>query len=259
MAINPPDPFYQPVRIRRGFEAVCDRIREQLMSGALKPGDRLPGERELADRYGIGRTAARDALRSLEVSGVVEARKGIHGGFYIRNAASSGLTQTVQDMVSLAQASIESVTEARMEITCVAVRLACARATEAEFDAIQHDVDLHADLFRLGQGSRNTRSVIEFYRLIAQATHNPLIVLMVDALSEVIRDLLARVDPRPNKELMTMRQHVVDLMRRRDAQAASDAMARHLQRVSEYLASESGKRKPSSARASARPAARRAG
>ena len=77
--------LFQPVRTRRGFEAVCDRIREQLMSGELKPGDQLPGERELAERFGIGRAAARDALRSLEVSGVVEARKGI------RAASSSGM------------------------------------------------------------------------------------------------------------------------------------------------------------------------
>ena len=251
------EPLFQPVRTRRGFEAVCDRIREQLMSGELKPGDRLPGERELAEGYGIGRSAARDALRSLEVAGVVEARKGINGGFYIRKAGSSGLAQTMQDMVTLAQASIDSVTEARVEITCVAVRLACERATKEEFDAIQHDIDLHTDLFRVGQGSRNTRSVIEFYRLIAQATHNPLIVLMVDALSEVVRDLLARVDPRPNKQLMAMRQSVLDLMRKREVQAASDAMADHLRKVSEYLVSESGKEEVPAAK-SARATGKRA-
>jgi GntR family transcriptional repressor for pyruvate dehydrogenase complex len=234
------DPIFRPVRTRRGFEVLCDRIREQLALGQLRPGDRLPGERELAERYGIGRSAARDALRSLEAVGVVEARKGANGGFFIRSVGSEGLAQTVQDMMSLAQVSIESVTEARVEITCVAVRLACERATEAELDAIQSDIDWHTGLFERGAGSRNTRSVIEFYRLIAQATHNPLIVLMVDALSEAVRDLLARVDPRPNKALMTMRQHVLDQIRRRDPVAAAQAMAAHLRRVSEYLASESG-------------------
>jgi GntR family transcriptional repressor for pyruvate dehydrogenase complex len=242
-------PLFQPVRTRRGFEAVCDRIRDQLMSGELKPGDRLPGERELAERFGIGRSAARDALRSLETSGVVEARKGINGGFYIRDAGSGGFAQSVQDMVSLAQASLESVTEARIEITSVAIRLACERATEAEFDAIQRDIDLHADLFRLGQGSRNTKSVIEFYRLIAQATHNPLIVMMLDALSEVLRGLLAKVDPRPNKDIMVVRQRVLDLMRKRDAKAATEAMTAHLRQVGEYLVSERDKKvKPAAKR-----------
>ncbi len=227
--------LFQPVRTRRGFEAVCDRIREQLMSGELKPGDQLPGERELAERFGIGRAAARDALRSLEVSGVVEARKGIQGGFFIKSGGSGGLAQTVQDMVSLAQASLENVMEARTEIICVAIRLACPRATDEEFDVIQRDIDLHADLFRLGRASRNTQSVIEFYRLIAQATHNPLVLMMVDALSEAYRAMLASVDPRPNKDIMVVRQRVLDLMRKRNAQAASDALAEPLRRATKSL------------------------
>jgi DNA-binding FadR family transcriptional regulator len=246
------DLLFQPVRIRRGFEAVCDRIREQLMSGELKPGDRVPGERELAERYGIGRSAARDALRSLEVSGVVEARKGVNGGFYIREYAHGGLAQTVQDMVSLAQASVESVMEARTEITSVAIRLACARATEAEFEAIQRDIDLHTGLFQVGQASRNTRSVIEFYRLIALATHNPLILMMVDALSEVYRGLLARVDPRPNKDIMVVRQRVLDLMRKRDAQAAVEAMSAYQREVADYLVSERDKNPAARRRAAAK-------
>jgi DNA-binding FadR family transcriptional regulator len=231
--------IYQPVRTRRGFEAVCDRIREQLMNGELKPGDRLPGERELAARFGIGRSAARDALRSLETSRLVEARTGINGGFYIRTSGGEGLAQTVQDMVSLAQTSIESVTEARIEITCVATRLACQRATEDDLEAIQRDVDYHRELFRSGHGSRNTRSVTEFYRLIARATHNDVIVMMVDALTQVTRALVARVDPRPNEDIMVVRQRVLDLVRQRDAAAACGEMAGYLRRVADYLASES--------------------
>jgi DNA-binding FadR family transcriptional regulator len=232
--------MYQPVRTRRGFEAVCDRIREQLMNGELKPGDRLPGDRELAARFGIGRAAARDALRSLETSRLVEARTGINGGFYIRSGGGGdGLAQTVQDMVSLSQTSIESVTEARIEIICVATRLACQRATEEDLEAIQRDVDYHRELFRGGHGSRNTRSVTEFYRLIARATHNDVIVMMVDALSQVTRALVARVDPRPNEDIMVVRQRVLDLVRQRDAAAACDEMAGYLRRVADYLASES--------------------
>jgi DNA-binding FadR family transcriptional regulator len=231
--------MFQPVRTRRAFEAVCDSIRAQLARGELHPGDRLPNERELAEMFATGRGPVREALRSLEMSGLVEARTGINGGFFIRGGDSGGLTQTVQDMVSLEQASIGSVTEARIELACVAIRLACARATEDDLAAIQHDIDLHVELFRKGHGSRNTRSVIEFYRLIAKATHNPVIVMMVDALSEVIRELLARVDPRPNEDIMVVRQRVLDLMRERDAQAAMDAMAHHLRRVNDYLVSES--------------------
>jgi len=231
-------PLFQPVRTRRGFEAVSDQIRQQIALGELRPGHRLPSEKELAEQFHISRSGVREALRSLESVGLVEARTGIRGGFYICGENTSGLTQSVQDMVSLGQLSIANVTEARIELMAVAIRLACARATEQELAAIEADIDYHTELFRTGHGSRNTKSVIEFYRLIARATHNEVIVMMVDALSEIIRALLARVDPQPRKDLMQVRRKVLALMRARDAEAAADAMSTHLRRVSDYLESE---------------------
>lgn len=235
------EPMFQPVRTRRGFEAVCDQIRQQLDRGELRPGDRLPSEKDLAEQFDISRSGVREALRSLEAAGLVEVRTGIQGGFFIHHGNPSGLTQTVRDMVSLGQVSIANVTEARIELMGVAIRLACARATEQELDAIEADIHHHTELFRTGQGSRNTKSVIEFYRLIARATHNEVILMMVDTLSEIIRSLLARVDPQPRKDIMQVRRKVLALMRARDPQGAADAMSTHLRRVNDYLESENRK------------------
>lgn len=231
--------MFQPVRVRRSFEAVCDQIRQQLASGQLRPGDRLPGDRELAEQFGTSRSSVREALRSLEAAGLVEVRTGVNGGFFIHSGDAGGLTQSVQDMVSLGRVPIADVTEARIELMGVAIRLACARASEAELDAIEADIDHHTALFEQGQGSRSTRSVIEFYRLIARATHNAVIVMMVDALSEIIRTLLARVDPQPRQDIIQVRRTVLALMRKRQAEAAVAAMAAHLRTVSDYLESES--------------------
>ncbi|MEJ7930596.1 GntR family transcriptional regulator [Ramlibacter sp. AN1015] len=234
-------PMFEPVRVRRTFEVVCDQVRRQLARGQLRPGDRLPGDRELAEQFGISRSGVREALRSLESAGLVEVRTGVNGGFYIHSGDATGLTRTVQDMVSLGRVPIADLTEARIELMGVAIRLACARATEAELDAIEADIDHHTALFERGRGSRNTRSVIEFYRLIARATHNQVIVMMVDALSEIIRTLLARVDPQPRQDIIQVRRTVLALMRARDAEGAAAAMATHLQAISEYLESESRK------------------
>lgn len=242
-----PSPVFLPVRTRRAFEAVCDQIRQQIAQGGLHPGDRLPGERELAEQFNVSRIAVREALRSLEAAGVVQARTGLNGGFFIhRGSSSTGITQTVQDMVSLGQISIANVTEARVELMSVAIRLACARATEAELDAIEADIEHHTALFRTGGGSRNSKSVIEFYRLIARATHNEVIVLMVDGLSEIIRAMLANIAPQPRKDIMLVRRKVLTLLRQRDAQGAVNAMAVHLRRVNDHLESESNKAKAKS-------------
>ena len=233
------NPIFHPVRTRRSFEVVCDQIREQLARGQLRPGTRLPAEKELAEQFAISRSAVREALRSLEAAGLVEARTGINGGFFIHSGKPAALTQTVQDLVSLGQLSIANVTEARIELMNVAIRLACARATAEELEAIENDITYHTELFHNGHGSRNSKSVIEFYRLIARATHNEVIVMMVDALSEIIRTLLAQVNPQPRKDIMQVRRKVLALMRERDAQAACKAMKDHLHNVSGYLESES--------------------
>jgi DNA-binding FadR family transcriptional regulator len=248
-------PMFQPVRTRRTFEAVCDEIRRQISNGTLQPGHRLPGERELAEQFDISRSGVREALRSLEVAGLVEARTGVHGGFFINTRQPEGLAQAVRDMVSLGQIPTTSVTEARIELTCVAIRLACQRATDAEFDAIEADIDFHAALFREGGGSRNTRSVGEFYRLLARATHNDVIVMLVDALSEIVRSLLARIDPKPREDIIQVRRKVLHHLRARDADKACATMTEHLNNLNDYL-EEQSRARAAAAAAPRRPARR---
>jgi len=221
------------------FEVICDQIRERISQGKLQPGDRLPSEKELAEQFDISRTVVHEAIRSLEIAGLVEVRTGINGGVFIHSGSTSGIKQVVQDMVALGQISIASVTEARIELMATAIRLACERATEDDWDAIEADIAYHSQLFEQGRGSRNTQSVIRFYELIARATHNDVIVMMVEALSEVIQTLLIRVSPTPRKDIMDVRRQVLLLMRKRKAKAATEAMTKHLLLVSDYLESES--------------------
>jgi DNA-binding FadR family transcriptional regulator len=241
---TPIDPVLEALDLReirtpRAFEAVCDQIRQQLLRGELRPGDRLPGERELAEQFHVSRGIVREATRSLEAMGLLESRTGAAGGLYIGGSTTQGITQAMNDMVSLGQMSIGTVTETRIEMTCMAIRLACQRGTEAEFDAIEADIDFHAELFRHAGGSRNARSLGEFYRLIAKAAHNELVLMLVDSLSEVMRNLLARIDPTPHPDMITMRRKVLRHLRARNAARACAAITVHLQHVTDYLESES--------------------
>ena len=70
-------PSFAPIHTRRAFEEICQRIRDQLSAGLLKPGDKLPAERDLAQLLGVGRNALREALRSLEIAGIVRLQKGV--------------------------------------------------------------------------------------------------------------------------------------------------------------------------------------
>ena len=76
------------VRPRRTFEAVSEGLRQMIAEGQLKPGDKLPPERELCDRLGVGRASLREALRSLEAAGILELRTGRAGGAFVRGSSS---------------------------------------------------------------------------------------------------------------------------------------------------------------------------
>jgi len=236
------------VRTRRAFEEICDQIGVEVAAGRLRPGDRLPAERDLAEQFGVSRTAVREALRSLEMAGIVECQKGINGGPFIRQGDPGIITRAIRDMVFLGKISTESVTEARILITNDAIRLACLRATEEDLDAIERDVDLWDDLVKRGDHTRRATSIVEFYRLIARATHNEVLVMMVDSLSEIVRLLLARVAPEPRSDVALVRRRILKHLRARDADRATDEMTSHLKRLSRYL-----KEQEKLAGASARP------
>ena len=71
---------FSPARTQRTFEVIGDQIREQVRSGALRSGDKLPAERALAEQFGTSRNAVREALRALEHAGLITLQKGAHGG-----------------------------------------------------------------------------------------------------------------------------------------------------------------------------------
>ncbi|GAA5232309.1 FadR family transcriptional regulator [Verticiella sediminum] len=228
-------PRFAPIKAKRAFEEVCEQIRREVALGNLKPGDRLPPERELAEQLKVSRTAIREAMRSLENAGLVQCQQGMGGGAFIREGDSMAVTQAVRDMVMLGQIPSRNVTEARIILTEQAIRLACERATEADLSAIERDIDKSEALTLQGNFTRRNAYITEFYRVLAQATHNQVIVMLVESLSELTRSLLEKASPEPRKDFISVRRNVLRLMRARDAEGAVREMRAHLQRLDKHL------------------------
>lgn len=228
-------PSFIPIKQKRAFEEVCDQIRREVSMGRLRPGDRLPPEREFAEQLGVSRTAVREAMRSLENAGIVYCQQGMGGGAFIRERDSETVTQAVSDMVMLGQIPAQDITEARILLTEQAIRIACLKATEEDFLAIEYDIDRSEQLTLKGDFNRRTTYITEFYRVLAEATHNQVIVMLVESLSEVSRALLEKVGPTPREDVIGVRRTVLALMRDGDADGAVAEMRAHLERLGRYL------------------------
>lgn len=221
---------FDTVRSARLFEEICDQIRGQLSQGKIRPGDKLPPERLLATQFGVGRSAVREALRALEVSGLIELRKGVKGGAFLLEE-SAPLTQSMEDMIDLGRVSMHDFTEARILITEVVTRLACERGKKKDFDAIEKDIARLEAAIERGEGRSDTTYITNFYDLLAAATGNQMLRLLTHGIANLLARLIDAKQPPPMKDLGERRRGILKALRARDADKAAKLLTEHLMRV----------------------------
>ncbi|MEO8298905.1 MAG: GntR family transcriptional regulator [Burkholderiales bacterium] len=250
-AMNPLD-APREVKTPRIFEEICAQVRLRLTSGQLKPGDKLPAERELALQFGASRTAVREALRSLEMGGIVELRKGVKGGAFIREGSPAVVTQSISDMMSLGSIPLADLTESRVVILASVIRFACERGTPADLDALDACIDQTEAFTQAGRFDERRLQLLQFYRLLALATRNEVMRILVDALTQIVLSVLASVDAVPRFDTAKAQREIVACLRRRDADQAAALMSSHLNALHEHLlAAEAAQRAGKAAKAHA--------
>lgn len=218
-------PAYRRVQTRRVFEEICAQIRERIAAGVLKPGDRLPAEREMAAGFQVSRPAVREALRSLENAGVVRLAKGAHGGAFILPPSPAMLTRSMQDLMNLGAVELADLAEARIAVNEQVLKLACERRTDEDLAALEKTLrvlDTSEDMGeRANAGAR-------FFTLLARATHNAALELLVESLTQIMRQAMAGRPARSRPELQPLRRRLLRSLHARDAQAGIRAIREYV-------------------------------
>jgi GntR family transcriptional repressor for pyruvate dehydrogenase complex len=226
-----------PLKRRRVYESVAEHIREAIFAGQLLPGHKLPSEREMAEQFETSRVALREALRALEQDGMISIKRGFGGGAFVAdfNNALRALTDSLNTVVKLGQAKSGHLTEVRTIIEPEMASLATRRADKADLKAIEAVVLAQEAELRAGVLSR--KHDMEFHARLAEATHNPILTIVVTAINESIRDAIFR-----SKLTREMRARVVgyhraiyDAIRSRDEKRAVTAMREHVVAVQCHL------------------------
>lgn len=223
---------YKKIKVRRVYEEVCDQIREQLISGQVKAGDKLPSERELAAEFGVSRVVVREALRTLEMSGIVELRLGVKGGAYVRDGSSEMLTKSFEDLMMLGRISVSNLADARRLIHRAVLQAACEHGTAKNFDAIESNLKLMKRLEEEEDWLGRAEAAVQFFHLLAKATQNEVMVILVDSLSELLRYVVREKAPskfRP--ELVPIRWKILECLRKHDSEGAVANMDEYLRIV----------------------------
>jgi GntR family transcriptional regulator, transcriptional repressor for pyruvate dehydrogenase complex len=239
----PAAPSFRPIHTRRAFEEICERIREQLALGVLKPGDKLPPERDLAQQLGVSRNVLREALRSLEMAGVLRLQKGVKGGAFIREGDTSRMNVVMRDMLSLGTISVRELSEARIDVLDLVVRLACSHARPEDFDALEANIERTELATREGRLLDRVECSRDFYRLLAVATGNKVIAMILDSVTEIhMRFVYAKVVSSgvAMPRLAERRRQFLSALRARNAANATRLMRAHLESVQRMLEQDPG-------------------
>jgi DNA-binding FadR family transcriptional regulator len=243
---NVPQPSavkFRPIHTRRAFEEICERIREQLALGQLKPGDKLPPERDLAQQLGVSRNVLREALRSLEMAGVLRLQKGVKGGAFIREGDTSRMNVVMRDMLSLGTISVRELSEARIDVLDLVVRLACTHARQPDFEALEANIERTELATREGRLLDRVECSREFYKLLAASTGNKVIAMIMDSVTEIhMRFVYAKVVSSgvAMPRLAEKRRQFLSALRARNASTAARLMRAHLESVQRMLEQDPG-------------------
>ncbi len=230
------DVVYEHVQTSRAFEEVMAQLRRLALQGQLKPGDRLPAERDLAVRLGVSRNTIREALRGLEMAGVVELRKGAHGGAFLISPTGGSVATGLQDMFQLGSVTPAQLTEARLHFTASVVRVACERIREEDIQELERSVEEAKQAGIEGDFVLRSRINLRFHKILARSTDNPIFVAIVDGLIAIMEHFIDTLGPPESGAVFPARAKIIAALRSRDADAAAAEMEKYLRSVhKDYL------------------------
>lgn len=223
-------PVYRAVKTSRLFEQIVQQVEDSILKGQLKPGDQLPAERDLAQRFGVSRTAVREAVKTLREKGLVEAYSG--RGTFVTNGTSQGIRQSLDLMIRInKQEGMANLAELRLVLEPEIAALAALRieeqlvATMREAVAVMernlHDPDAYVE------------ADLDFHLALAEAADNPLILSLLDSIVDLLREQRSRifdVDGGPERGQFHHKQ-ILAAIENRDAEAARESMRAHLNQV----------------------------
>lgn len=222
-------------------DAIVDQILEGIRSGAFGPGTVLPPERSLAERFGVSRGSVREAIRSLEYAGVLDVRTG-SGTFVAEAGASKAAALRARAALSGEHSPLDLLV-ARQAIEPVCAGLAAVHRSAADLDTLRKLVDAQGEL--LERGEETAEVDLAFHMAVADACHNPVLVLLYDRIAEVMRqdvwlDLRRRSRTQAGTPELYLDQHRATLgaIERGDAAAATKSVDAHMRTVEDRLVTE---------------------
>jgi GntR family transcriptional repressor for pyruvate dehydrogenase complex len=213
-------------------DQIIDQIRDAILSGKLKPGERLASEKELVDKFEVSKATMREALRVLEVMGLVQIRKGVSGGIFMAEVDMRTTIHSIINFLHFQNISIREITLLRYLIEPTVARIAATKAGEKDI--------AHLKKILNDPPARRKNGVpkeISFHRYLARLSKNTLLILLVDFIDNLLSSMKSKLKlgPEFHQDVCRSHQVILNFIIKKDGPGAALAMIRDLLEVDRHL------------------------
>jgi DNA-binding FadR family transcriptional regulator len=229
---------FTAIRQSRVSGQISDQIKRMIIQGDLKPGDKLPSERDLARELGVGRLSVREGLRILEASGIIETRYGVSSGTYVSEIGLETISGKLSEVMCLSEhITMETLYEARLEIGLVSLKFFVRRGDAEDIQRLEACLAEQERL--LSRGMRTREQNIQFHRLIAQGSKNPVFMLVQNSVLDSILQFLSNFENpgSHSKKILAANRRILTCLKEKDLAGASKALRSYVSYTKEHLRS----------------------
>lgn len=220
---------FKAIKRRRLYQDIVGQIQEFIRDGVLKPGDRLPSERDLAERLEVSRSSLREAMRALELQGLLVSRPG--SGTFVSTESLDTLVSIISSSLTDSGDFLNDIFEVRHLLEPQIAALAAERATQEDLQSMEEALEQQER--QIAGGETGVEGDTAFHFSMAQATQNWALVKVISTIADILRasrDQSLQTPGRPQRSLAS-HIYILDMIRQKDAEESRSAMEYHISEV----------------------------
>lgn len=224
----------QPAERARLSKGISKQLRDQIYDGVLKPGDRLPSLDVLSEAFGVGKPVVREAIQSLENSGMIFVKPGAGGGAFVRKVGTRFLSEVFEGIIKLDGVSFDELIEARLAVELGMLPKIIDHIESKDLKALEKNIEQAKEcLEKKIKDSTN----IEFHIILAKVINNKLLFKIVEAFSELGRKFIEEneYNYERNKKIIEEHEILLELLKAKRSDELMEMFGKHIEASWSFL------------------------
>ncbi len=229
--------MFKSARSNKISEHIIEQVRKAIFEGKLKPGDKLPPEKELMKNFNVSKATLREALRSLEVLGFLEIRKGVSGGAFVTEVDMKKARDSFINFLHFKNLSIKDLTEVRLLLESHIAEKAALAITEDDLSRLKKLIEECEYVLKHDIPIEHRKNEIEFHRIIGSVSGNPILMFILDFVENLLIDTKEILQPGKefSQRVLNAHKRIYKALSERDSKKVRQEMIKHVKEVERDL------------------------